>query len=151
LQEEVDKARSYALRLFKFRPRAEKELVARLKKRKFSELPIDKVVCEFKQLGLIDDVKFVQDWVSARRQKGFGRRRIEFELQQKGIEKELLEENTNLHSDEYALALKIAGKQKETLLTKNLEIHKIKQRLFNFLMRRGFSPDTTREVIEEIL
>lgn len=151
LKDEVVKAKLYAFRLFRFRLRAEKELIFRLKNRKFSQSAIDKVVTDFKDQGLIDDSQFVRDWVAVRRQKGFGLRRIELELEQKGITKEFLEENIDLGVSEYSLALKVAQGRKDVLLKKDLTLDKVKQRLFNFMIHRGFSSDTTKEVIEELL
>lgn len=151
MQDIVVKARNYAFRLFKFRSRSEKEIFWRLERRKFSQSVIEKVIGDFKEQGLIDDAKFVQDWVQARRKKGLGWKRIRFELKQKGIKEESLEENTSAEKDEYKFALEIAKEQKDSIMKKGVDINKAKQRLFNFLLRRGFQADTSREVIQELL
>jgi len=151
LQKEVAKARNYAFRLFKFRPRAEKELIRRLRERKFIQPVINKIISEFKDQALIDDTRFVQDWTEVRRKKGFSWERIKFELKQKGIEEELLEDSVCSGDEDYFFALEVAKKQKSLIMKKGVDVNKIKQRLFNFMIHRGFTPDTSREIIQDLL
>ncbi|MDD2822770.1 MAG: RecX family transcriptional regulator [Candidatus Daviesbacteria bacterium] len=159
---EVGKLMEKMYNWFCFRQHSEKETRDYLKnlsfKRKLkdldeiSEMVTSLLVERLKKKGLINDLEFAKAWVDARRRsKQKGINAIKSELYQKGIDKEIIEEVIVQASegDEENLA-KIAL-EKKINSWKNLDEKKRKQKAFEYLMRKGFTYDISKEVIEKLL
>ncbi len=143
-----EKAKNYCFLLLKFRLRSEKELYSRLKKKKFDEAIIRKILDFLKEKKFIDDICFSRAWADSRVKKGFGIRRISQELALKGVDKSLIESQVSRIKEDYPqtdLALEIARKRIEKM--KGLEPDKKKMRIYGYLMRRGFAPDVVMDVL----
>ena len=101
----------------------------------------------------MDDRKFITWWVEQRNtHRPKGKRVIVQELQQKGINKSLIEEvlsETRDGSDETDLAKQALSKKLD--LWKNLSKLDKKKKIYDYLTRRGFSFDSIRGVIDEAL
>ncbi len=144
------KIRNNCIRLLKYRPRARGEMIERLKRKKFPQDLIEKVVNEFVECGLVDDREFVKYWVNWRlevnpRGKNFTR----IELRQKGVDEDLINEALDNipPEDELAIARELASKQLRKL--KNLEPEKIKNRIYAYLKRRGFKSEIIWDIIKD--
>ncbi|MBF0386692.1 MAG: regulatory protein RecX, partial [Candidatus Omnitrophica bacterium] len=83
------KAKGYALRLFKLRPRSEFELGAKMRGKGYDEAVVALVTAEFKAQGYLDDVLFARLWLESRLKK-YGLRRVARELAQNGIAKDTI-------------------------------------------------------------
>mgnify|MGYP001566612742 CR=1 FL=1 len=150
-RDEKAKARDTVLRLLKFRPRSEQEVQAKLKAKKISDETITQTIQYFKQLQLIDDHQFAKSWITARLARPFGINRIRFELKIKGVNDEIIKELLNEINDpdaQWKAVLTLA--EKRSVKYKNLEPRKAKRRIFEYLSRRGFSPDTILKVMREL-
>ena len=150
-QEEFKKAKTLAFRFLKIRNRSEKEIRNQLLKKKISSPIIDQTIPYLKNSELINDRQFARDWIQMRLQKPLGLRRIFFELRQKGISDEILEEEGKAvprqESEEQiveALAQRRFGRYK------NLDEPKRKRRIFEYLVRRGFEVETVSKVVENL-
>ncbi len=149
-EEALRKAKGYALRLFKLRPRSEAELKAKLRDKGFTEDVSSRIIGEFKELGYIDDTVFARIWMQSRLKK-YGFRRVARELTQKGILKEYiiaLWEDLRGEHDEAAVARDIV--ERRARLYKDIPVLKRKKRIMDFLARRGFSAETINKVIREL-
>ncbi len=151
-KEEARKAKDYALNLLSFRPRSTKEVRDRLKRRDYDEKVIEETVENLSRIGLLNDEEFARSWAQSRMQgKPMGRRLLEQELRQKGIDKEIIvevRETTYSQQDEEEVALSLAKKKLKSY--RGLDDLTIKRRLYSYLGRRGFSPETISEVLEKI-
>ncbi|MDD5691927.1 MAG: regulatory protein RecX [Candidatus Omnitrophica bacterium] len=145
----AEEARAYAFLLLKFRLRSESELALRLRQKKFPEKIIQDTVSFLKDRQFIDDRLFAKGWVSSRLKRPFGLRRIRQELAQKGLDKEIIEEalgQAKEHYSESAVAGQLAEKRFSKL--KNIEPQKAKARVYAYLVRRGFSPEITSDIVK---
>ncbi len=80
-----------------------------------------------------------------------GRYRLEQELIQKGIDKELIEKTLSNYREEEEIELaKELTQRKLTRSYQNLDKITTKRRLYGFLQRRGFSYDIIQEVMKEL-
>lgn len=150
-----------ALNYLSFRPRSQKEITDYLKKNLYKlqsiELNlkqeiIDKIINKLKNKNLINDDEFCRWWVGQRFQfRPRGKRFLSLELRQKGIDKTIIDQVlSSLDQTEWRkLALKIVAKKIRIL--KNLPKIKIKQKLFNLLISRGFDYPLVKKVIDENL
>ena len=89
-EKERDKAKSYVYRLLNIRLRSEQEVEAKLKLRSFSASVIGDTIDYFRDIQLIDDRQFARKWIESRLNRLFGANRIRYELQKKGISKNIL-------------------------------------------------------------
>ncbi|MBU0547676.1 MAG: recombination regulator RecX [Candidatus Omnitrophica bacterium] len=147
-----EKAKEYAFLLLKFRLRSEKELVQRLKQKGFSEELSRDTVNFLKDRQFIDDRVFAKGWVASRLKRPFGLRRIKQELVQKGLDKEIIEETFVQAKEDYdeGSIVKRLAEQRFSKL-KGIEPIKAKQRVYAYLMRRGFSSDLVSNVVGKYL
>ncbi|MCX6339367.1 MAG: RecX family transcriptional regulator [Candidatus Aureabacteria bacterium] len=143
------KAMSAALRLLSFRPRTEQELASRLYAKGFAQDLIARVCERLKALAYIDDRQFAISWI-----KAFSGPRcrnawvLKRELKKKGIVPELADEvvKDNFKKEEvFKAACELARQRMSKAASR--EADRVKTRVQNLLLRRGFDYDFIREVI----
>jgi regulatory protein len=136
-----------ALRLLSYRPRASHELESRLGRR-FSPQTVAAVLERLKELGLVDDAAFARFWVETRAQASpRGRRLLWQELAAKGIDRDTVREAL-APLDERQAAYRAAEKKARSL--QGLEFPDFRQRLGDFLLRRGFDYEVVRETVTHL-
>lgn len=148
---EISKAKKIALRLLKIRSRSEHEIKERLKRKTISPEIIEYTVRYLKDQRLIDDRKFVKEWINARLTKPYGLRRISFELKNKGVSSELVKEELLCVQGDYNeenIVRELAKRCKEKY--KNIERTTRKRRIFAYLARRGFSLEAIQNAVEHL-
>ena len=148
--DEIERAVQGALAFIGYRPRSEREVRDRLRRREFSQPAIDEAVERMRGWGYLDDQKFAEWWVENRAEhRPRGKRLLAGELRNKGISQdvvgEVLEE---AELDEHAAALELARKRIGSL--SKLDRPTQERRLAAFLGRRGFGWDVIRPVMKEI-
>lgn len=137
-----------ALRLVAFGPRSEKEMRQALTRRSVPADLRDEVVSRLRELGLLDDAAFAASFVESRgRSSPRGRRLLAQELRQKGISRELASQSTTDVDD--ADAAYRAAKRRAGALGR-LPYPDFERRLATFLLRRGFSYETTRSTVRRL-
>lgn len=149
-----NRARGYAYRLLKYRNRSEKEIRDKFLKRKFAPEIINNVIEGLKKSGCINDLKFAQEWLDYRLKVPFGLKRIIFELKQKGIEGNIINQVTKSKQVnlEQSSALLDAASRKLSLLNKRGQDRaKVRQKMYAFLFRRGFSSADIVECLEKLI
>lgn len=147
----LSKAKNYAFLLLKFRPRSEKEIYQRLKKKKFDDRIIKETIAFLKDKDFINDNYFAKAWVESRLKRPLGLRRIKQELRIKGIGKEIIDSQIDEIKKNYSeedIVAEIARERFNRL--KNIEPEKAKRRLYAYLLRRGFSPEIVIDVINKL-
>ena len=148
-EEEKQHTRNYAFRLLSYRSRSQKEISERLRNRGYPEPVINTIIEELKNTGLIDDKKFAimfaQDRLNFAKK---GKRIIFAELLRKGVPKPDVEEALKQINDETAVAKNLIEKYKKRYT--RLEPDKRRKKLYDLLLRRGFSFKVVEEIMEEI-
>lgn len=148
-QEELNKAQAYALMLLGYRERSLREIKIRMRQKGYEEKLVEKVVKYLKDRNLINDKRFTQLWAESRIKKGYGRWRIQSELEQKGVNREITDEILkDLYSgiDEVQVALDLVEKKRWV----SKEPPRLTERVSNLLRRRGFSFEVISNVVEKI-
>jgi len=144
-------AKVYAFLLLKFRQRSRRELYQRLKDKKFNPDTIKGTLDFLQEKGFVDDAAFARAWVASRLKRPLGLRRIQQELSLKGVDKEVvcaaLEEAKNDYCEEEVVR-KIA--RERSCRAKSGDPKKNKQRIYAYLLRRGFSAETAVEVLNNL-
>lgn len=145
-------AQRYSFLLLKFRPRSEKEMRERLGRKKFSEDIIEKTVQFLTVNKFVNDRLFAEDWIDYRINKPYGLGRVRRELYEKGISERIIEECIARIQKDYSeetVAERSAREKIEKL--KGIDRIKAKNRVYAYLLRRGFTPSVVLEVVNKIM
>ena len=149
---ELAKAKDAAYRYLSYRARSRTEVERKLAEKSFSDPVIRAVLTDLDRFGYINDAEFAGLWTRSRISlRGFGRRRIEQELRDKGVSREIITETlreTFKNSPELEVARREAEKKAGTLGRLDPPVRR--RRLAGFLERKGFSFDTIRAVLSEL-
>ena len=141
------KARQHTLRLLKTRPRTEGELRKDFARRSIPAVISDRLIDDLKHEGLIDDRLFAELWIKEKIGRGTsGKKRILSDLQAKGINRAILEEElAEKYSDakEVEIARGLASKRLARL--EDLPAGVRRRRVYNYLLGRGFGSDVAAE------
>jgi regulatory protein len=150
-----NKAYEYALNLLSARAYSSRNLRRKLVQKEFDPDDIEAAMAGLTESKLLDDSKFAAEYA---RQKlvvgGSSSRRVEQELQKKGIGRDQAKEAVTAVAedesvDEAASAEKAARKKFKSL--SGLEPDVQRRRLFGFLARRGFDLDDVKRAVETVI
>lgn len=119
-------------------PQPRAGLVSYLEKRSIPAEIYEPILQRFAEVKLIDDAEYAAMWVRTRRQiRGSGPAALRRELQQKGIDPEIIDHAVGDRvGDDYETALALAERRLKTL--SRYPVEKQRQRLLDFLVRRGY-------------
>lgn len=141
-----NKAKNKAVKYISYQPRTEKEVTEKLKECEYSDDIIFRVIETMKKYNYINDKEYAKNFLTSKLNlKGYGIFKISFDLKQKGISDDIINdiiENTELNENKRALEV-----LEKKLRGKKISDYKEKQKLYNFLLRRGFSYDVIKEAI----
>jgi regulatory protein len=140
---EYARVRESALRLLKVRPRTEHELRRRLGVKQRSPRVLEKLIGDLKREGLVDDRLFADLWIQEKiARASSGRRLIIRDLERKGIERAVIDEQLKRNYDparEAEIARGVAARKIARLAELPEKVRR--QRAFEHLLRRGFEAD----------
>lgn len=152
--EDFQKLLNYAFFFLKFRPRSKKEietyLYKKIQKRHWSRDDVEKVIQHLEELDLINDKNFIKWFIEQRIVlKPKSKYILTQELLKRGIDKEMIEEYFSANEiDEEKLVEKILRERWHRY--KNLDKRKRFEKAVGFLMRRGFSFEIAKKIINSI-
>jgi len=138
-----------ALRILTGRDHSKYELTQKLVQRGFTALDIEKAVSECERFDYINDERTSRVYIRQLILKGYGEKRIRYEMNKKGLKGERIE---NILCETVAEIGELEGA--ERILDKNLkrferesDPKKRRDKIYRFLHARGFSQDTIRKLI----
>ena len=134
-RDERARAMDAALHFLGHRPRSEREIRTRLQSKGYSPEILDAIVARLAELKLIDDAAFATYWVEQRQGRApRGRRLINQELRQKGVDAAVIEQASSPSVDDADLAYRAGLKKARSLAL--LDERTFRQRLGGFLQRQ---------------
>lgn len=145
--EEITDTKEKVMNFISYRERSKKEIQDYLANKKIKEEVTKKVLADLEKANLIDDHRFACVWIKDRNKNNpKGNFTLKMELKDKGIEENEIEnllqsvnEKENAHKA-FEKAIKKYGNNKAS-----------KEKIFNYLKRRGFEIQTILEVLQERL
>lgn len=165
-------ALAYALKLLSRQDYTEKKLTESLQKKQFDSCEIEKALEVLISEGLVDDFGYAERYVESKKCK-YGRKRLAFFLKQKGVAEEVIERALESVDEEEELdgALKTARAKYQLLFKKysdgcsksdfdvdaeanvctKFDRFRIRSKLFDALIRSGFSYEISNRAVEELL
>ena len=138
-----------SLNFLSYKLRTEKEIITKLKSKKFSTEIIDEVITKLKNLDLLDDYNYAKIFINDKiNLTNYSKRRIINDLYQKGIDKRIYEdylEDVFGYNIELDKATQIV-ETKFNIWKEKHEGYDLKNKIVTFLLQKGFSYDVAKQV-----
>jgi regulatory protein len=147
------KALNTALRILTRRDHSKHELTQKLKVRGYAGNVIDEVITECERFEYINDERTAQVFIRQLHEKGYGRKRIRFELNLKGLRGKHIQavlSQSISDADECQCAESIFQKHIRRF-DREEDVSKRKDKIFRFLYGRGFSKAVISELITRLV
>lgn len=143
-----------ALRMLERRAHSRRELGRKLRFKGHGPAAVDAALARLDRLGLIDDAAFAEAYVAARAGRGRGPARLRRDLEALGVAPEAVAAALGtLESDDtpdpWQRTLEQATSRAEAMRGLPRDVRQ--RRLSNFFARRGFSDETSRAAIRELI
>lgn len=136
-EDQIETLYQRALRYLSFRPRSEQEMNSYLISYEKDEKVRDLILERLKASGWLDDRRFAAQWVENRAAfRPRGKKALALELRQHGVQSDVIEQVVH-KLDEEEMAYQAV--QKILHRYKDLDKPTFRRKLYDFLMRRGFS------------
>lgn len=150
--DDFSKAKSNALKFIERSYKTEKEIKEKLQSRGYAEEVISRVMEFLKEYAFIDDAKYAQMYVNDRI-KNKGRNKIKYDLIRKGIDEDII--NTKINGvdseEELNTALELGNKKYNSIIKREQDERKIKQKLSQFLVSRGYTWEIANKVLRVLI
>lgn len=143
----IKRARKRAMFLLEKMDRTESQLRNKLRQGFYGEDLIDDAIAYVKKYHYIDDNRYAQTYVRYQKERK-SKRQIKMDLMQKGVDREIIEQAIEAEYEpesEQELILKWIEKRKYKIEESDI---KEKQKMYQFLMRKGFRSEDILHVLE---
>lgn len=151
-EDKTVRGKEYLLRLLSRRIYSRYEISRKLNNKGYPENIIADLIFWLENNNYINDELFASMWAQFRLQnKPIGRYKLNQELRIKGIKQEIIQkviDKTYNEIDELTLARNLIEEKIMSSEIKNIRINPIK--IYNFLLRRGFSGEVSRNICDEL-
>ncbi|PIU24860.1 MAG: hypothetical protein COZ07_01795 [Candidatus Infernicultor aquiphilus] len=151
-EDKTTRGKEYLLRLLSRRIYSRYEISGKLKNKGYPEKIIANLIFWLENNNYINDEFFAEMWTQFRlKNKPIGKYRLNQELRIKGIKKEIIQkviDKTYNEIDEITLARNLIEKKIESSKIKNIKIDP--KKIYNFLLRRGFSGEVSKNIYNEL-
>lgn len=136
-----------AMHILERTDKTEAQLRRKLEESEYPKDAVESAIAYVTSYGYLDDRRYAEHYIEWKKQ-GKGKARLKMELVQKGISREIIEEV--LESTDFGetreMIRQIILKKRKTDIPMN---EKEKQRIYGFLMRKGFSSSDILAVMRE--
>jgi regulatory protein len=145
-------ARETALEYLGYRARTAQEVRQKLARSGFDEAVAEDAVARLGELGYLDDAAYARAYVQARfRNRSYGPGRLRADLRRRGVADGLIDAALGALVEEADMleAARSHAEKRWPRLAAEADAFKRRKKLSDYLLRRGFSYDTARRVVEE--
>ena len=149
--EQKQKLRNSALNLLSFRMRSLSELKGRLLKKGYDIQDIEPLLEEFDAKNILNDSEFALAFSRDKiRSRGIGPSILRVELSNHHLSQNLVEDTINRMYTEFPIDTLLGNHLKKKKIRRNSQLQeREKNRIVNFLKRKGFSWDDISRVFDE--
>lgn len=150
--DQIYRARKRALDYLAYKNRTAGEVRRKLLQSDYSEVIADDVVARLEERGYVDDEAYAELFAEQRARRGYGPRRVRNDLKKRGVERRLIDvaiEKAFDRESQLEAALERARKRVRRL-KKESDLWKRRQKLSQYLARRGFPFDIARRAAERL-
>lgn len=145
-EENLSQAFNRSIKYLTYRIRSAKEIADYLSQKGFDEKTVAETIGKLLELKFLNDLEFGRIWIESRQKyNGKSKYILRNELQQKGLDKELIDNLLGSAQDDLEIAKQLFEKKKDKL--KHLSKDEFFKKMAGFLGRKGFSYDIIKKVI----
>ncbi|WP_315066992.1 recombination regulator RecX [uncultured Clostridium sp.] len=146
------KCKESALRMIERNFKTEKEVKDKLKLKGYDDDSIENSVRFLKEYNFVNDRAYTKAFINDKL-KTMGSQKIKYSLIQKGIAKEVIEEElSDLNKEnEKSVALNIAKKKLSAIKNKESDKYKISGKLYRFLISKGYESNIINDIVKEVM
>ncbi|MGL4990749.1 MAG: recombination regulator RecX [Sarcina sp.] len=151
-QDEIKKCKNAALRIIERNYKTEKEVLDKLLLKGYDKKIIVEVLKFLKEYSFIDDEKYANMYIRDK-MKIEGLNKIKYSLLRKGISDEIIKRAISENSDEnieFEVAFRIGMQRYKILSKRETDEYKISQKLYRFLVSKGYGFDLVSSVMRKI-
>lgn len=151
--ERGSRAWNAALRLLEARPRTEREIRDRLRRKEYPPEQIDRVIVRLRDLELLDDAQFARLWVANRQNLSpRGAQALRQELRAKGVDRAVADDviSAATDADSERAACEDVARKAAHKYANSPDRATFQRRFGGFLQRRGFNFDTIKPILDEL-
>lgn len=143
-----DKLKSTALAYLSRRDYSEREITQKLKTKGYPSDAIAQILAELVHEGLINELRFTENYIHWCRAKGWGPSRIAHELQTRGISAEMIAEQLKITDN--AWFTEVRNLWQKRFKGKHPTDFKSRAKQMRFLQYRGFSREQILSLFKDI-
>jgi regulatory protein len=146
------KAYDRAIQFLSVRPRSTTEVRRRLEAAETDPEAIEAAIARLTEQGYLNDAEFARFWIENRQRfRPKGEQALRQELRHAGVDSETIQESLEgLDATEAAYAAARPRAERLKILAQE-DPSAFKQKLGNFLLRRGFTYDIVREITKRLM
>lgn len=151
-EDEFMKCKSSALKIVERSYKSEKEIENKLRTKEYSKESINRTIEFLREYNLVDDISYTKMYIKDKL-KSQGKNKIKYNLKRKGISDELIKEELSKVDDDDSKdgAIVLAQKKYKELQRRESDKYKISQKLYRFLISKGYNYDLASKVIKEVI
>lgn len=151
-KESFSRCKESGLRIIEKNYKTEKEVRDKLKQKGYEENAIEYSVKFLKEYNFINDNYYAKAFISDKL-SSMGSQKIKYNLIQKGIAKEIIEEElVNINKDnEKDTALNLARKKFDSIKNKETDNYKISGKLYRYLISKGYEMNMVSDIVKQIM
>lgn len=143
--QELKKVRQAALGLLARREHSINELAHKLRHNAFDQANIDTVLAALCKEGLLNEARFIENFIHAKRARGYGPLRIRAELLERGIAQDLIEDHLKITDNAWLEEVrKVWQKRFKNRLPQDF---KTRAQQMRFLHYRGFTAEQINQLL----
>jgi regulatory protein len=147
------KAWNAALRLLEVRPRTEREIRDRLRRKQYEPEHIDRAIARLRDLELLDDAQFARLWVASRAAtKPKGAMALRRELLNKGVDRTIASEAVAaaVDDDTESASCEQVARQAARRYASVADWPTFQRKLGALLQRRGYGWNTAKPILQKL-
>ena len=151
--ERLRAAKQIALDYLAYKPRTAEEVRRKLERKDVGADTAEAVVERMRELGYLDDAAYAQQFARRRHEvKGYGPRRIQSDLQRRGVARRHVESAVQALREDADLLERAReqARKRWKRLQREPDARRRRKKLSDYLLRRGYSYDTIRQVVDEV-
>ena len=145
------KCKNSALRIIERAIKTEKEIREKLVLKEYDDEAIERTIKFLREYNFINDESYARMYVRDK-SKGQGKNKIKYSLIRKGLDEEvILDEISKIDDEEEEeIAYEMALKKYNILSKRESDDYKLSQKLYRFLISKGYGYDVSSRVIKKI-
>lgn len=150
-EENYMKCKNSALKIIERSYKTKKEIRDKLIQKGYDEKAIERAIDFLNEYKLQDDSNYTKMYVNDKK-KSVGSKKLKYDLLRKGIDEETIANELSQidDEDEYKGALELCMKKYRVLSKRENDEYKLSQKLYRFLLSKGYSYDLISKVVKEV-